>query len=203
MTGIVVIDSGGANLASLVHCLGRLGVEATVSREPQTIRAAERVILPGVGAAGAAMQRLHDSHLIDTLRGLRQPVLGICLGMQLLFERSAESDTICLGLIPGRIEALVATPEHTAPHMGWNTVQRNAQGQNDPLLIGLESQPWFYFVHGYHLPAQHPNALAYCEHGVAIAAVVRQQNFWGVQFHPERSAQAGAALMRNFLQVTL
>lgn len=202
MSAIVVIDSGGANLASLVHALARLGVTAEVSREPGVIRDAERVILPGVGAAGAAMQRLVEYGLVDTLRTLQQPLLGICLGMQLLFDRSAEGDTACLGIIEGRVEALRSAPGLSVPHMGWNTLQLTETGRADPLLEGLGEQPWFYFVHGYHLPAEHPAVLARCKHGVAIGAVVRRNNFWGVQFHPERSAEAGARLLANFLQVT-
>jgi glutamine amidotransferase len=202
VSALVVIDSGGANLASLEHCLARLGVETQISRDPAVIRAATRVILPGVGAAAAAMQRLAQYKLIDTLRALQQPVLGICLGMQLLFERSAEGQTPCLGIIAGGIEALHPAPGLTVPHMGWNTLQLSDAAAADPLLAGLGAQPWFYFVHGYYLPATHPAVLAHCEHGVAIGAVVRQRNFWGVQFHPERSARAGAQLIDNFLRTT-
>lgn len=202
MSALVVIDSGGANLASLVHCLARLGVAAEVSRDPEVIRAAERVILPGVGAAGAAMQRLIEHGLVDTLRSLKQPLLGICLGMQLLFEHSAEGDTACLGIIEGRIEPLRPAPGLSVPHMGWNTLQLSEAGRDDPLLAGLGMNPWFYFVHGYFLPAAHPAALAHCVHGVAVGAVVRRRNFWGVQFHPERSAESGARLIANFLQAT-
>lgn len=195
MSAIVVIDSGGANLASLGHALGRLGVEAKISRDPATIAVAQRVLLPGVGAAGDAMARLESAGLVPVIRALKAPLLGICLGMQLLFEHSAEGDTTCLGLLQGRVEPLPASPELPAPHMGWNTVQNRGA---DPLLAGLEERH-FYFVHGYGVrPVSATTATV--DYGGAWTAVVARGNVHGVQFHPERSGTAGAKLLENFLQ---
>ena len=192
---VVVIDSGGANLASLCHALARLGVSASVSRDPAVIAAAPRVLLPGVGAAADAMSRLASFGLVETIRRLELPLLGICLGMQLLFEHSAEGDTPCLGLLPGRVERLPASPELPAPHMGWNTVTRTAA---DALLDRLEGRH-FYFVHGYGLRPV-PCTTSICEYGGPWSASVARGRVHGVQFHPERSGAAGALLLANFLQ---
>ncbi len=192
----VVIDSGGANLASLRYALQRLGAEVTVSLDPSVIEQADRVLLPGVGAAGAAMQRLQSAGLVSILRDLRKPLLGICLGMQLLFEHSAEDDTETLGLLTGRVERLPATPELPAPHMGWNTLTAL---RAEPLLHGLQSTDRCYFVHGYFASGALPDVVATSDYGRSIAAVVRRGPIAGVQFHPERSGAVGAAILRNFL----
>jgi len=191
---IAVINSGGANLGSVVQALNRLGVESVLSADAAVIRSASRVILPGVGAAGWAMQSLRGHGLVDVIRGLTQPVLGICLGLQLLFESSAEGETECLGVLPGRVERLPAAPGLRLPHMGWNTLQWTAA---DPLADGLTGEEWFYFVHGYAAPAE--SAVAVSRHGAPFASVVRRGNFAACQFHPEKSAAAGARLLRNFL----
>lgn len=191
----VIIDSGGANLASLQFALERLGARATVTSDARAIAAATRVILPGVGSAADAMQRLRRSRLAELLPTLRQPVLGICLGMQLLFERSAEGTTECLGILPGSARQLEAAPGRPVPHMGWNQLTGL---RADPLLAGIEPGEYFYFVHSYAVPAS-PVTLASVHYGQAVSAVVRRGNFWGTQFHPERSASAGARLLGNFL----
>lgn len=198
MTDAVIIDSGGANLASLQFALERLGARARVSSDGREIAAAGRVLLPGVGSAADAMQRLRRSGLADLLPKLRQPVLGICLGMQLLFERSAEGTTECLGILPGTVRRLQAAPGRPVPHMGWNQLTDVRQ---DPLLAGIEAGEYFYFVHSYAAPASEAT-LAQVHYGPAVAAVVRHGNFWGAQFHPERSASAGARLLGNFLRLT-
>lgn len=195
MNDVVLVDSGGANVASLVYAFERLGARAIVSRDPSVIVAAPRVVLPGVGAAGNAMRTLREHQLDDVLRGLKQPVLGICLGMQLLCEHSEEDDTTCLGLIPARLVAMVGTPERPSPHMGWNVLRVT---RPDPLLEGLGAQDYVYFVHGF--AAQPTEAtLATSEHGTTFTAVLRAGNFWGTQFHPERSSAVGARLLSNFL----
>jgi glutamine amidotransferase len=194
----VIIDSGGANLASLQFALERLGARAVVSSDARAIAAAPRVLLPGVGSAADAMQRLRRSGLAELLPTLRQPVLGICLGMQLLFERSAEGTTECLGVIPGTVRQLEAAQGRPVPHMGWNQLM---DPREDPLLEGIEPGEYFYFVHGYALPTSDVT-LAQVQYGEALSAVVRRGNFWGTQFHPERSASAGARLLGNFLRLT-
>jgi len=194
---VVIIDSGGANLASLAFALQRLGARARVSADPAAIAAAPRVLLPGVGSAGNAMQRLRAAGVDRVLPTLRQPLLGICLGMQLLFERSAEGPTETLGILPGEVDRLLAAPGRPVPHMGWNTLEGL---RDDPLLEGIAPGEHFYFVHSF---AARPSAstLATADYGGALVAVAGRGNFRGVQFHPERSGAAGARLLANFLRL--
>ena len=194
---LAIIDSGGANIGSVMHALKRLGAEPVFTADAATIRTADRVLLPGVGAAGAAMSRLNKLGLVQCIRDLQQPVLGICLGMQLLFEKSTEDDTQCLGIIPGALKKLEPSEGIRVPHMGWNST---AATGTDPLLAGLPEKPWFYFVHSYCAPVG-ASTLATCLHGESFAAIVRQGNFFGAQFHPERSAHSGARLLANFLEL--
>ena len=192
---IAIVDSGGANIASVRFALERLGVRSELTADPAVIRTAARVILPGVGAAPEGMRRLRERGLVDCVRSLTQPVLGICLGMQLLFESSAEGSTDTLSLVPGRVTLLPESPGITVPHMGWNTI---APGRDTPLLRGIAADARFYFVHSYGAPVNE-FTLASCTHGTVFAAAVQRDNFTGVQFHPERSGPAGAQLLRNFL----
>ena len=194
----VIIDSGGANLASLQFALQRLGASATVTSDPRAIAAAPRVVLPGVGSAADAMQRLRHSGVAELLPTLRQPVLGICLGMQLLFERSAEGVTECLGLLPGTVGRLRAARGRPVPHMGWNQLLPTRE---DPLLEGIAPGEYFYFVHSYAVPVSQAT-VAHVDYGQSLSAVVRRGNFCGTQFHPERSAAAGARLLGNFLRLS-
>jgi glutamine amidotransferase len=193
---IAVINSGGANLGSVVHALNRLGAESVLTRDAGQVRSAERVILPGVGAAAWAMNALREAGLVEVIRGLSQPVLGICLGLQLLFERSEEGDAECLGLIPGTVRKLEVQPGQRLPHMGWNQLHWTAP--EDPLARGLSGDEWFYFVHSFAAPAA--QAVARGSHGQNFAAVVRRGNFAACQFHPEKSAAAGARVLANFLE---
>lgn len=194
---LAIIDSGGANIGSVIHALKRLGAEPVFTADEATIRTADRVLLPGVGAAGAAMTRLRETGLTQCIRELRQPVLGICLGMQLLFGKSEEDDTECLGIVPGSLKKMTSSQGIRVPHMGWNTTTAL---RDDPLLAGLPEQPWFYFVHSYCAPLGDAT-LATCLHGEPFSAIVRQGNFYGAQFHPERSAKSGARLLANFLEL--
>jgi glutamine amidotransferase len=191
---VAVVDSGGANISSVLHALGRLGVEPAFTADARVIRAADRVILPGVGAAGHAMEVLERNGLVDVIRELAQPVLGICLGMQLLFESSEEDNARLLGLIPARLQRLQEGPGRRVPHMGWNAVRAL---RPDPLTESLDGK-WFYFVHSYAAPVG-DWTLSTCSHGRAFSAIVQHRNFRGAQFHPERSAGAGAQLLRQFL----
>ena len=193
--GVAVVDSGGANIASVLHALRRLGVEPDFTKDAEHIRAADRVILPGVGAAGHAMDVLRGHGLVDVIRGLSQPVLGICLGMQLLFESSEEDDAALLGLVPARLQRLPDREGLRVPHMGWNEIETTG---DDPLTRGLDRK-WFYFVHSYAAPTG-DWTLASSYHGQPFTAIVRSANFCGAQFHPERSAVAGATLLKNFLE---
>jgi glutamine amidotransferase len=193
---LVLVDSGGANIGSVRYALQRLGVESRLSADPAEIRAADRVILPGVGAAGPGMARLRELDLVDTLRGLRQPLLGICLGMQLLFESSEEGEVECLGLLPGRIGKLAGSPGLRVPHMGWNQLRLT---RDSTLLEGIADEAYAYFVHSYAAPVT-DDCIASTEHGTPFAAVVSRGNVSGAQFHPERSAAVGARLLQNFLE---
>jgi imidazole glycerol-phosphate synthase subunit HisH len=193
----VIVDSGGANLTSLLSALARLGTAATVSGAPATITQAAHVILPGVGAARPAMERLNAAGLSAVLRGLRQPVLGICLGMQLLYAHSEEGSTPCLGVLPRAVTRLAAAPGRPVPHMGWNTLEGL---HSDPLLEGVRAGEHAYFVHAF-AAAPGAETLAHTDYGGALAAVVRRGNFCGTQFHPERSAQLGARVLANFLRL--
>jgi glutamine amidotransferase len=193
---IAVVNSGGANIASVLHALGRLGAEPAFTADADEIRRADRVILPGVGAAGHAMDVLRGQGLVEVLRGLTQPVLGICLGMQLLFDSSEEDDATLLGLIPARLARLPDRPDLRVPHMGWNAIRTT---RPDPLTADLDDR-WFYFVHSFAAPTGAWTLATSC-HGIPFSAVVRQGNFSGAQFHPERSATAGARLLRNFLEM--
>lgn len=197
---VVVIDSGGANLASLLFALRRLDVAAEVSTDAARIERASHVLLPGVGAAPDAMTRLRAARLDTLLPRLQQPVLGICLGMQLLFEDSEEAATgepatPCLGIVRGRVSRLPARHGLPVPHMGWNQLEPL---HDDPLFSGIHTGDHVYFVHSFAAPVG-PSTLAACDYGGPFTAAVRQGNFRGVQFHPERSAGVGARLLGNFV----
>jgi len=191
---VVVIDSGGANIGSVMFALERLGVTGELTRDHGRIRSASRVILPGVGAAADAMTRLREYELGELIHTLTQPVLGICLGMQLLFEHSDEGDSVCLGVLPGKVERMSAAENLPVPHMGWNTVESLGE---TPLLAGVEGQH-FYFVHGYAVKSSECST-ATTEYGGRFVSVASRDNFFATQFHPERSGAAGARLIANFL----
>jgi glutamine amidotransferase len=193
----VIIDSGGANLASLQFAFERLGARTHVTTDAGEIASAARVVLPGVGAAADAMQRLHHSGVAALLPRLKQPVLGICLGMQLLFEHSEEGSTDCLGILPETVRRLRPAPGLPVPHMGWNQLE---QLRDDPLLEGIAANEYVYFVHSYAAPVS-GITLATAAYGIPVSAVVRKGNFWGAQFHPERSAATGARVLANFLRL--
>lgn len=190
----VIIAGGGANIASLQFAFERLGQRAELSADPARIRRASHVILPGVGAAADGMTRLAAAGLDTLLPTLTQPVLGICLGMQLLFEASDEGEVRCLGILPGRARRINAAAG-PIPHMGWSRLRIL---RPHPLLAGLGDEDWAYFVHSYAL-APGPDTVATGDYGGAFAAVASRGNFHGTQFHPERSAATGARLLGNFL----
>jgi imidazole glycerol-phosphate synthase subunit HisH len=194
-SNVVIIAGGGANIASLQYALQRLGTASAVSASARKIRNASHVILPGVGAAAHAMSRLKEQNLDSLIPLLQQPVLGICLGMQLLFEASEEGEAQCLGMIPGRAARLPGDLGLPVPHMGWNTLKIDRPA---PLLEGLHQDDYAYFVHSYALPPS-PATIASSDYGLSFSACVQWRNFCGVQFHPERSAKVGARLLQNFL----
>jgi glutamine amidotransferase len=197
VSAVVIIESGGANIASLQFALERQGCHARASADAAEIRAASHVILPGVGAASDAMTRLRAADLAALIPRLTQPVLGICLGLQLLFDSSAEGPATCLGIIPGRAERFADAPGRPVPHIGWNTLEARC---DSPLLAGLGAAPYAYFVHSYALPVG-TSTLASTDYGTPFSACVAWNNFYGVQFHPERSAAVGARVLANFLEL--
>ena len=197
---IAIIDSGGANIASVTFALERCGATATLTTDAEMIASADKVILPGVGAAPVAMAQLQKAGLVDCIRGLTQPVLGICLGMQLLFERSEEGDTALLGLIPGTVGAFQPALGLSIPHMGWNRLLPTAGAAANPLLKGIDDGAHVYFVHSYFAPVS-GDTVAACRYGADFTALVAHGNFMGAQFHPERSGPIGARILQNFLEL--
>ncbi len=198
---IVIIDTGCANLSSVRMAIERLGVTARVSKEAADIRAADKLILPGVGTAKAAMHNLQERGLVELIREAKQPLLGFCLGMQMLAQASeehmgGESDIDCLGIVPGKVK-LMQVGDLRLPHMGWNQVEHDG---THPLFNGIPSGSYFYFVHSYALEVT-AATLATCDYGGPFTAVVGKDNFFGAQFHPERSGKAGARLIQNFLEL--
>jgi len=192
---LVIIDSGGYNTGSVMAALRRLQVNAILSNDPALIRSASHVILPGVGHAATAMGKLREHGLDTLIPQLTQPVLGICLGLQLLYEHSDEGNVDCLGVLPGTITRLPSGEGLRIPHMGWNRLHWHT---NAALQQALPDPAWMYFVHSYAAPVN-ACTVASASHGSAFTAVAQHGNFLAAQFHPERSTQAGAALLRTFL----
>jgi len=194
---IAIVDSGGANISSVIFAIERLNKPYQFTADPDVIAKASHVILPGVGAAGAAMKILESRGLPECLRSLSQPVMGICLGMQLLFEWSAEGAVDLLGLLPARVEKF-EVENLPVPHMGWNTLDIARAG--NPLLKGLPEKTYAYFVHSYYAPVG-DYTVARTEYGAPFSAVVNSDNIFGCQFHPERSGKDGATIIKNFTEL--
>ncbi len=195
---IAIIDTAVANISSVANAIERLDLRYVTSSDPEVIARASHVILPGVGHAQACMERLEVLGLPPLLRSLRQPVLGICLGMQILFESTEEGDCEGLGILPGRVEKIRESPGLALPHMGWNTIE--LIDPSSPLLRGIFSGDRVYFVHSYRTPLS-TETRASTSYGETIPAVVSRDNYFGTQFHPERSGPVGLAMLRNFLEL--
>ncbi|WP_113906478.1 imidazole glycerol phosphate synthase subunit HisH [Aliidiomarina celeris] len=196
---LAIVNTRCANLASVKFAFERLGETPIITADAKVLENAEHVVLPGVGTAGEAMRALEELAIVETLQNLSQPVLGICLGMQLLTRSSTESrqqPVPCLGLIDTQVNRLVSKDQLPLPHMGWNQTSVS----DHPLFKGLDN-PWFYFVHTYAAPVG-PATIAECEYTQAFSAAIAQQNFMGVQFHPERSGPDGAKVLKNFMELT-
>lgn len=199
---LTIVDTGCANISSVKFAIERLGIRVDVSDDTRQIAVADRVILPGVGSAPAAMASIANKKLNDCLKNLKQPVLGVCLGMQLMVDASQESalgktnNTPCLGLIPGQVNKMLVG-DLRLPHMGWNQV---SSVRHNPLFSGIDDGAYFYFVHGYAIDV-YAHTLATCDYHQPFSAAINKDNFFGVQFHPERSSDAGAQLLKNFAEL--
>ncbi|AXP09342.1 imidazole glycerol phosphate synthase subunit HisH [Campylobacter hepaticus] len=190
---LIIIDTACANLASLKFCLDRLGFNAKISKDLKDLENADKLFLPGVGTALKAMSNLENFNLIHFIKNTKKPLLGICLGMQILGDFSEELDQKTLGIIPFKTQKFKLAKEYSLPHMGWNKIT-----SSHPLFKGLNGA-YFYFVHSYHV-ALNNHTIATSEYGVQFSASLAKNNFYGVQFHPERSAETGEILISNFIK---
>ena len=193
MTRLAVIDHGAGNLVSIQRALEVVGSDPRIAENPADLAGADAIVLPGVGATGAAMARLDEQRLTEPLRSWDGPLLGICVGMQLLFDSSDEDGGACLGVVPGSVQAITGRP---LPHMGWNDVETS----DDPIFDGVPSGSLFTFVHSFAaVPADPTIVTATSEHGGRFVAAVRDRNYLGLQFHPERSGSSGLRVLENFV----
>lgn len=199
---VVIIDTGCANVSSVKFAIERLGYTVEISKEPEVVLAADKLFLPGVGTANEAMKNLQERDLVALVKQVEKPLLGICLGMQLLGKLSQEkgqkADELveCLGLCEGEVR-LLDTGDLPLPHMGWNTVTATP---NHSLFKDIEEGEYFYFVHSFAMPVG-DYTIARCDYGNPFTAAVQSGNYYGVQFHPERSSKAGSKLIQNFLEL--
>ena len=193
---IAIIDYKMGNLRSVENALRRQGAEFTVTADADVIRRAERVLLPGVGNAAEAMENLREAGLVDVIRSLRQPVLGICVGMQVMCRHSEEGDVDCLGIFDARVKRFEPAPDVKVPHMGWNRINN----LDSKLFKGLERGSYVYFVHSFY-PELCPDTIATSKHGVMFSAALKYENFYGTQFHPEKSGDVGERIIENFLRL--
>ena len=193
---IAIIDYKMGNLRSVENALKRLGAEFCVTADPAVIRAADKVLLPGVGNAAEAMHNLREAGLVEVIRSLRRPVLGICVGMQVMCRHSEEGDVECLNIFDSRVKRFTPAPDLKVPHMGWNQIGN----LETKLFKGLEGGSYVYFVHSYY-PELCPDTIATSRHGVMFSAALKYENFYGTQFHPEKSGDVGERIIENFLKL--
>jgi len=195
---LVIIKYNAGNIQSVLYALERIGVSATVTDDPADVSAADKVIFPGVGEASTAMSYLRERRLDELIRGLRQPVLGICLGMQLMCGYSEENDTECMGIFGERVKKFASVGfSLKVPQIGWN----NIYGLKTPLFDGIVENSYCYFVHGYYA-AIGEHTIARTDYVQAYSSGLRRDNFYGVQFHPEKSAGVGERILRNFIEIS-
>ena len=195
---IAIIDYKMGNLRSVENALKRLGAEFCVTADPAVIRAADKVLLPGVGNAAEAMHNLREAGLVEVIRSLRRPVLGICVGMQVMCRHSEEGDVECLNIFDSRVKRFTPAPDLKVPHMGWNQIGN----LETKLFKGLEGGSYVYFVHSYY-PELCPDTIATSRHGVMFSAALKYENFYGTQFHPEKSGDVGERIIENFLKLSV
>lgn len=195
---IAIIDYGAGNLFSVQNALNFLGIENKVTKDPEEIRNADKLILPGVGAFPDAMRMLYEAGLVDVIKEQvkTKPLMGICLGMQMLFEKSYEfGETEGLGFIPGTVELMKPENDLLIPHIGWNALEKN---EACPLLNNVEEGDYVYFVHSFAAVTDGKNVAAYCDYGMKVPALVAKGNVYGCQFHPEKSGKTGLDILKNF-----
>ena len=193
---IAILDYKMGNLRSVENALKRLGAEFTVSDDADVIRSADKVLMPGVGNAAEAMENLRAASLVDVVRSLRRPVLGICVGMQVMCRHSEEGDVDCLNLFDARVKRFEPSADLKVPHMGWNTIG-NLESK---LFKGIDGGEYVYFVHSYY-PELCSDTIATSRHGVMFSAALKYENFYGTQFHPEKSGDVGERIIENFLRL--
>lgn len=194
---IAIIDYGCGNLLSLENALKRLGCEYKRTADPAEIIAAEKVILPGVGNAAEAMANIEAKNLVSVIKGIRRPVLGICVGMQVMCRDSEEGNVKCLGIFDAHVKKFEATADAKVPHMGWNTIENT----DSKLLKSIKGNRFVYFVHSY-FPTLCSDTIATCKHGnTMFSAALKYENFYGTQFHPEKSGDTGEAILKNFIEL--
>lgn len=194
---IAIVDYDTGNLCSVCNALERIGVQYVVTDDAETIKSADKVLLPGVGEASSAMEKLRERGLCEVIKGLTQPVLGICIGMQLMCRCSEEGNTECLGIFGTEVKRFAADKNAgvKVPHMGWNEIHN----LDTPLLSGIREGEFLYFVHSY-APQMCDEAIATSENGVQFAAALNKGNFYGTQFHPEKSGMIGEQIIKNFVE---
>lgn len=194
---IAIVKYNAGNVESVKNALNRLGVEPVLTDDAEALRSADKVIFPGVGEASSAMNYLREKNLDAVIKSLRQPVLGVCLGMQLLCESSDENETKCFGVLPYRVRRF--EPENLkVPQMGWNNIFE----LKTDLFRGVEENAYVYFVHSFYVEAG-AETIAACDYGVRFSAAVRHENFSAVQFHTEKSGAVGERILENFLNIDL
>lgn len=193
---IAIIDYKMGNLRSVENALKRLGAEFVVTADADVIKRANKVLLPGVGNAAEAMENLRQANLVEVIRSLRRPVLGICVGMQVMCRHSEEGDAKCLGIFDAKVRRFEPTAEEKVPHMGWNSIG-NLESK---LFKGINGGEMVYFVHSYY-PELCPDTIATTRHGVMFSAALKYENFYGTQFHPEKSGDVGERIIANFLKL--
>jgi imidazole glycerol-phosphate synthase subunit HisH len=194
---IAIIKYNAGNIQSVDFALQRIGIQATITDDPEIIKSSDKVIFPGVGEASTAMQYLKERNLDSVIKSLQQPVLGICLGMQLLCNHSAEGNTDCLGIFENiNLQKFKKQPDTKVPQIGWNTIGFN----NDVLFAGIDNKPFIYNVHSYYVPIN-DYTIATCNYQLNYSAAIQKNNFYGVQFHPEKSGTVGEQILKNFIQI--
>lgn len=196
-SSIAIVNAGGSNISSLTFALDRIKASYITTNQIAQIEDSSHVILPGVGAANDAMDKLKKSNLIEVVRNLKQPTLGICLGMQLLLDHSMENNVNCLSIIEGRCKAFSQQDKHPVPHMGWNNVNFN---KASPLTEDLDNDDYFYFVHSYYAPITN-SSIGVTDYSESFASIIQKDNFYGTQFHPEKSSDQGSKLLRTFINL--